>query len=82
MRSALGLSPEDPPVEYDCELKFDGLATNLRYEKGVLTEASTRGDGVEGEDVTANVRTIRTIPLRLNGKVPDILEVRGECTHA
>ena len=79
VRSALGLSPEDPPVEYDCELKFDGLATNLRYEKGVLTEASTRGDGVEGEDVTANVRTIRTIPLRLNGKVPDILEVRGEC---
>lgn len=79
VRSALSLSPEDPPVEYDCELKFDGLATNLRYEKGVLTEASTRGDGVEGEDVTANVRTIRTIPLRLNGKVPDILEVRGEC---
>ena len=79
VRSALGLSPEDPPVEYDCELKFDGLATNLRYEKGVLTEASTRGDGVEGEDVTANVRTVRTVPLRLRGTDwPDLFEIRGE----
>lgn len=79
VRRDLGLGPEDPPVRYDCELKFDGLACNLRYEKGVLTTASTRGDGVTGEDVTANVRTIRTIPLRLAGEhVPDVLEVRGE----
>lgn len=70
--------PDDKPVEYDCEMKFDGLATNLRYEKGVLVQASTRGDGTTGEDVTANVRTIRTIPLRLKGEYPEVLEVRGE----
>lgn len=79
VRSALGLEPEDPPVEYDCELKFDGLAVNLRYERGVFVSASTRGDGVEGEDVTENVRTIRTIPLRLPEGAPEVLEVRGEC---
>ena len=79
VRRDLGLSEEAAPVEYDCELKFDGLATNLRYEKGVLVRASTRGDGTTGEDVTANVRTIRTIPLRLDpASVPDVLEVRGE----
>lgn len=79
VRSALGLTPEDPPVEYDCELKFDGLAANLRYEKGLFVAAATRGDGAEGEDVTENVRTIRTIPLRLPAGAPDVLEVRGEC---
>lgn len=79
VRRDLELEPSDPPVAYDCELKFDGLACNLRYEKGVLTTASTRGDGIVGEDVTANVRTIRTIPLRLTAEdVPDVLEVRGE----
>ena len=67
VRSELGLADEDPAVAYDCELKFDGLATNLRYEKGVLVQAATRGDGSAGEDVTANARTIRTIPLRLEG---------------
>lgn len=66
-------------VEYSCELKFDGLAISLRYEAGVLVRAATRGDGSSGEDVTANVRTIRSIPLRLSGKsLPEVLEVRGE----
>ena len=78
VRSELGLSDDDPAIHYDCELKFDGLAANLRYEKGVLVLAATRGDGQVGEDVTANVRTIRSIPLKLEGDVPDVLEVRGE----
>ena len=78
VRSELGLDETAPAVRYDCELKFDGLAANLRYEKGVLVQAATRGDGAVGEDVTANVRTIRTIPLKLKPGVPDVLEVRGE----
>lgn len=65
-------------VEYFCELKLDGLALSLRYEAGVLVQAATRGDGQAGEDVTANVRTIRSIPLKLNPGAPDVLEVRGE----
>lgn len=79
VRRDLGLGENDPPVEYDCELKFDGLALSLRYEKGLFVQAATRGDGAVGEDVTANVRTIRAIPLRLTAPVPDVLEVRGEC---
>jgi DNA ligase (NAD+) len=64
---------------YACELKFDGLAISLRYENGVFVLAGTRGDGATGEDVTANIRTIRGIPLRLHGSdVPAVLEVRGE----
>ncbi|MDR5805425.1 NAD-dependent DNA ligase LigA [Caballeronia sp. LZ001] len=67
------------PVQYACELKFDGLAISLRYEDGRFVQASTRGDGATGEDVTANVRTIRSIPLTLKGKdVPKRLDVRGE----
>jgi DNA ligase (NAD+) len=67
------------PVRYLCELKVDGLAINLTYEKGKLVRAATRGDGRTGEDVTGNVRTIREIPEKLTGKgVPDLLEVRGE----
>jgi DNA ligase (NAD+) len=77
IRRELGLKPEDPPVEYAVELKFDGVAINLRYEDGELVQAATRGDGERGEDVTANVRTIRSLPLRLSQKVP-LLEVRGE----
>jgi DNA ligase (NAD+) len=77
VRRELELGDSDPAVEYDCELKFDGLAVNLRYEDGILVLASTRGDGAVGEDVTANVRTIRTIPMKLEG-VPEIFEVRGE----
>jgi DNA ligase (NAD+) len=67
------------PVEYSAELKFDGLAMSITYENGVLVQAATRGDGATGEDVTANVKTIRVIPLRLHTKSPPrLLEVRGE----
>ena len=66
-------------VEYAAELKFDGLAINLRYENGILMQAATRGDGETGEDVSANIRTIKAIPLRLRtGHPPAVLEVRGE----
>jgi DNA ligase (NAD+) len=70
---------EKPEVEYYCEPKFDGLAVNLAYEDGVLARGATRGDGETGEDVTANLRTIRAIPLRLDtDSPPKLLEVRGE----
>ena len=79
VRKELALGENDPPVEYAVELKFDGLAINLRYENGVLVCAATRGDGETGEDVTANVRTIGQIPLRLRvEEPPQVLEVRGE----
>ncbi|MEY4369768.1 MAG: NAD-dependent ligase LigA [Pseudomonadota bacterium] len=66
-------------IEYACELKFDGLAINLRYVDGVLVQAATRGDGSAGEDVTANIRTIRAIPLRLmTDNPPAVIDVRGE----
>jgi DNA ligase (NAD+) len=78
IRRELELGPDDPPVEYAAELKFDGLAISLRYERGALALGATRGDGSVGEDVTANVRTIHAIPLRLAGRAPEVLEVRGE----
>ena len=78
VRRELALLETDPPVEYGSELKFDGLAMNLRYEHGVLVRAATRGDGESGEDVTQNIRTIREIPLRLHGITATVLEVRGE----
>lgn len=80
IRKELGLDPGDPPVEYVAEPKFDGLAMNLRYEAGRLVQATTRGDGEVGEDVTHNIRTIRQIPLQLraDAAVPPVLEVRGE----
>ncbi|GAM08969.1 DNA ligase [Geobacter sp. OR-1] len=69
----------DPVIEYVCEPKMDGLAVELVYENGVLTGGSTRGDGVTGEDVSANLRTVRGIPLKLNATdPPELLEVRGE----
>ncbi len=78
VRRELGLADDAPPVDYVCELKFDGLAINLRYEQGVLVQAATRGDGEIGEEVTQNIRTIRQIPLRLQGDAPAVVEVRGE----
>jgi DNA ligase (NAD+) len=66
-----------PAVEYEAELKIDGVSIDLLYEAGLLTRAATRGDGVHGDDVTANVRTVRSLPLRLEG-APSRLEVRGE----
>ena len=77
IRKELELDDAAPAVEYVTELKFDGLAINLRYENGVLVRALTRGDGEFGEDVTHNIRTIGQIPLRLDD-APHVLEVRGE----
>jgi DNA ligase (NAD+) len=67
-----------PPSGYVCELKIDGLAVSITYEDGRLVRAATRGDGTTGEDITANVRTIDSVPLRLQGSPPRLLEVRGE----
>lgn len=78
VRRALG---RDDPVEYLTEVKMDGLAVSLRYEKGLLVEGSTRGDGATGEDVTLNVRTVRSIPMNLaamGSRIPDLVEIRGE----
>jgi DNA ligase (NAD+) len=78
VRKALGLGEADPPVEYAAEMKFDGLAINLRYEAGDLVQAATRGDGETGEDVTHTVRTVASVPKRLKGVTAAVLEVRGE----
>ncbi len=78
VKKMLGLSP-DYQMEYICEPKMDGLAVELVYIDGLLSVASTRGDGTTGENVTENIRTIRTLPLRLTGAaIPAVLEVRGE----
>ncbi|MDR2299450.1 MAG: NAD-dependent DNA ligase LigA [Comamonas sp.] len=80
VRKELGLDESAAAIEYVAEPKFDGLAMNLRYENGVLVQATTRGDGEVGEDVTHNIRTIRQIPLTLSAAaaVPPVVEVRGE----
>ncbi len=78
LKKELGL-PDGAAIAYMCEPKMDGLAVELIYEQGLLTVASTRGDGVTGEDVTQKIRTLRGVPLRLTGTgVPELLEVRGE----
>ncbi|MFM2076407.1 MAG: NAD-dependent ligase LigA, partial [Actinomycetota bacterium] len=76
-RVSRGLVAATAPTQYVCELKIDGLAMSLRYENGVFVQAATRGDGRVGEDVTANVATIASVPKRLVG-APAVLEVRGE----
>jgi DNA ligase (NAD+) len=68
----------DEPVAYVIEPKIDGLAVNLTYENGVFVRGATRGDGIQGEDVTPNLRTIKAIPLRMQGDAPALVEVRGE----
>jgi DNA ligase (NAD+) len=68
----------ESPIEYVCELKYDGVAIGIRYRNGQFDRAVTRGDGTQGEDVSANVKTIRTIPLSLKGNYPDDFEIRGE----
>lgn len=68
----------DESLEFVCELKYDGVAIGIRYENGVLTQALTRGDGTRGENVTANVKTIRSIPLKLKNDFPADFEIRGE----
>ena len=81
VRNRLGLDKEteDEQLEYVCEPKLDGIAVSLLYERGVLIQAATRGDGYSGENITANIRTVGSVPLRLRGEdIPPLLEVRGE----
>ncbi|MET1259677.1 NAD-dependent DNA ligase LigA [Flagellimonas sp. DF-77] len=68
----------DVPVEYTCELKYDGASISLSYENGTLVRAVTRGDGFQGDDVTANIKTIKSVPLQLQGDYPDAFDIRGE----
>ncbi len=82
VREGLGLKQDDlfgsPEVKYVCELKFDGLSIGLTYKDGELSQAVTRGDGVQGDEVTTNVKTIRSVPLKLKGNYPPEFEIRGE----
>lgn len=80
VREGLGLDNSlfAEAVQYVCELKFDGLSIGIRYEDGKLRQAVTRGDGVQGDDVTTNVKTIRSVPLVLQGDFPAAFEIRGE----
>ena len=82
VKKGLDLKPEglfEREIEYVCELKFDGLSISVKYENGILQQGITRGDGVQGDDVTNNVKTIRSLPLKLKpGSYPDEFEVRGE----
>ena len=65
-------------LDYTCELKYDGASISITYEKGKLTRAVTRGDGFLGDDVTNNIKTIKSIPLELKGNFPDKFDIRGE----
>jgi DNA ligase (NAD+) len=80
VREGLGMQADSDEVEVDyvCELKFDGLSISLTYENGQLARAVTRGDGEQGDDVTVNARTIKSIPLLLKGNYPSLFEIRGE----
>ena len=82
VREGLGITASgglfDEAIDYVCELKFDGLSISLIYENGKLTQAITRGDGVQGDDVTTNAKTIKSNPLQLKGNYPDKFEIRGE----
>ena len=78
IRRLLGLADDAPPVAYTAEMKFDGLAVNLRYERGVLVHAATRGDGETGEDVTHTVGTVADVPKRLKATQAEVIEIRGE----
>lgn len=81
VKEGLGITSNtlfDSSIEYVCELKFDGLSIGLTYKNGELYQAVTRGDGVQGDDVTTNVKTIKSIPLKLKGQYPDEFEIRGE----
>jgi DNA ligase (NAD+) len=72
----------DGDIEYIAEPKFDGISASLTYENGLLTQAATRGNGLAGEEITANIKTINTIPLRLKGnKIPELIEIRGEVLY-
>jgi DNA ligase (NAD+) len=80
MRRELKVAADAPDLEYMAELKFDGIAMSLRYERGQLAVAATRGDGETGEDVTANIRTIRAIPQRLKGRARPCSKFAGRST--
>ena len=68
----------DDPIQYTCELKYDGASISLTYENGLLVQALTRGDGTQGDNVTANIKTIKSVPLKLRGDYPPKFEIRGE----
>jgi DNA ligase (NAD+) len=78
VREGLGHDSPAKKINYVCELKFDGLSIGLTYKNGELLQAVTRGDGVQGDDVTTNVKTIRSVPLKLTGNYPSLFEIRGE----